>query len=256
MSNLNKSSANSNPDYGSGIYRRRIRLENRPQQVVAELEDTTHAFRLTLAHDDGCVTDIVAEPIRYPFDSCPGAVALLQPLIGCSLDTDSSSLRRLLEPGHNCTHLYDLALLALAHSARPSRLRIYDICVPDELENGTAIKLVCDGITVHEWQVRSHQVVAPATLAGNPLKQGFYRWASDEFSGESLESALVLQRGYFVAQSRRYDYMRSGGRPAQDDNMPEGACYTYNAGVVEQAIHTDGMARDFTDTAEKLLQFV
>jgi formate-dependent nitrite reductase cytochrome c552 subunit len=88
------------------------------------------------------------------------------------------------------------------------------------------------------------------------MMQGFFRWASKAFSGDFLESALVLQRGYFVAQVRRSDYLNAGGRPATADNMPEGACYTYNSPVVHSAIHTDGMARDFTGTAEQLLEFV
>jgi hypothetical protein len=244
------------PDYGSGVFRRRVRLENRPRQVTAELEDINHGFRLTLSHDGQRVTDIAAEPIRYPFDTCPGAVAMLKPLVGCALDSESSALRRTLPPGQNCTHLYDLALLALAHSARPARDRIYDVTVPDEIEDGALVTLNCDGVAVHEWRVRSHHLVEPPLLAGNPMQKGFYRWASEEFSGDSLEAAQVLQRGYFVAQSRRYDYMNSGGRLAKNDNMPDGACYSYNTGVVEQAVHTAGMARDFTDAADQLLKFV
>jgi len=249
-------SSKSNPNYGEGIYRRRIRLENQSLQVVAELEDITHAFRLTLGHDGSCVTDIKAQPIRYPFDTCPGAAAMLQPLIGCSLDTDASSFRSVVAPGQNCTHLYDLALLALAHARRPARTRIYDISVPDELVTGTEIRLLCDGVAVHEWRVRDHRIVAPATFARQPVMQGFYSWASEAFAGEILEAALVLQRGYFVAQGRRYDYMNSGDRLATDDNMPNGACYTYNTGVVEKAVHTEGMARDFSASAEQLLKFV
>ena len=38
--------------------------------------------------------------------------------------------------------------------------------------------------------------------------------------------------------------------------MPEGACYTYSSGVVEHAVHTGSMGRDFTDTPDQLLKFV
>lgn len=247
---------NSNPDYGKGIYRRRVRLENHPQQVVAELEDLSHGFRLSLSHDGHCVTDISAQPIRYPFDTCPGAVAQLKPLLGCALDTDSGGFRRILDPGQNCTHLYDLTLLALAHAGRDSKSRVYDITVPDERDDGAMIELRCDSILLHQWRVRQHRIVEPSELAGKSMQQGFYAWASGLFSADQLEAAVVLQRGYFVAQLRRTDFMHAGGRPATEDNMPNGACYTYNSGVVEKAIHTDGMARDHTASAEQLLQFV
>lgn len=258
LSDQNKSydKLEANPDYGKGIYRRRIRVENQPGRVLAEMEDVTHAFRLILEHDDCSVTAIEAKSIRYPFDTCPAAIAVLEPLVGCALGTDSLSFRNILQPGQNCTHLYDLALLALAHSIRPVRLRVYDISVPDECEDGATIRLERDGVVVYEWRVKAHQVLEPAALAGKPMRQGFYNWASEQFDGDSLESALVLSRGYFVSQSRRHDYMHQDGRPAAQDDMPEGSCYTYNTGVVERAIHTGGMARDFTATAEQLLKFL
>lgn len=254
--NLHTMRAERNPNYGSGIYRRRIRLIHRPRQVVAELEDTTHGFRLTLSHDNNKVTNIVAEPIRYPFDTCPGAVASLHPLIACPLDIDSNTMRSVLNPGRNCTHLYDLALLALAHCGRAGQQRIYDISVPDECDSGTEIQVSCDGTALHKWHVTDHKIVQPTSLQGKPLMHGFYHWASAQFAGDALEAALVLQRGYFVAKSRRYDYMNSAGRLAREDNMPEGACYTYSSGVVEHAVHTGSMGRDFTDTPDQLLKFV
>ena len=254
--NLRTIRANRNPNYGGGIYRRRIRLVHKPAQIVAELEDTTHGFRLTLSHNEKQVINITAEPIRYPFDTCPGAVASLQPLINCPLDIDSRTIRRVLNPGRNCTHLYDLALLALAHCRRPEQHRIYDISVPDERENGTGIRVSRDGLLQHEWQVNRHHIAAPSPLAGKPLMRGFYSWASAEFSDDALEAACVLQRGYFVAQSRRHDYMNAAGRMAREDNMPDGACYTYSAGVVEHAVHTGGMGRDFTAAPDQLLKFV
>jgi hypothetical protein len=256
---LNKQTQNpaqSNSDYGNGIYRRRIRVENYPQRVVAELEDVTHAFRLTLHHDGRVVNDVTAQPIRYPFDTCPGAVDRLRPLLGMPLAADARSLRETLQPGQNCTHLYDLALLAIAHAARTERQRLFDIAVPDERENGALLELNRDGATVHQWLVQNHRIVEPVELAGNPMMQGFFQWASKAFSEDLLESALVLQRGYFVAQVRRSDYMHAGGRPAAADNMPDGACYTYNSPVVHTAVHTYGMARDFSASAEQLLKFV
>jgi hypothetical protein len=245
-----------NPDYGSGTYRRRVRLAKRPGQLLAELEDTTHGFRLVLAHDGSRVTDIAVDPIRYPFDSCPGAAAMLTPLVGCPLATGQTALRSLLDPGQNCTHMYDLAGLALAHFSRAARERLYDISVDDEGELGAVIGVDCDGAPLHRWRVMSHTVVEPSCCEGKPMLRGFYPWASSMFSGDALEAAVVLHRGYFVAQSRRQDYMNMAGRSATQDKMPDGSCYTYRNGVVERAVHTGGMGRDFTNTADQLLKFL
>jgi len=86
------------------------------------------------------------------------------------------------------------------------------------------------------------------------MLQGMYAWASAVFDAEGLEAALVLQRGYFVAQARFFDFAGSAGAPASDDNRPEGSCYAYNAGVVEQGVRT-GSTVDFTHSPERLLQF-
>ena len=40
-----------NPEYGEGCFRRHIRLRASESEVLAELEDHHHAFRLTLQHD-------------------------------------------------------------------------------------------------------------------------------------------------------------------------------------------------------------
>ncbi len=245
-----------NQGYGQGVYRRRILLQKTTSGVRAELEDVTHAFRLFLAHDGATVTEVMAEPLRYPFDTCPAAVEKLHPLIGRALDVDASSLRALLDPGQNCTHLYDLTLLAMAHAVREADSRLYDITVPDDSGGGVEIEVACDGVPVHRWTVREHQLIQPSPHAGMTLQKGFYRWACAAFADDSLEAAQVLQRGYFVAQVRRQDYMRAGGRPATADNMPDGACYSYNKGVVEKAVHTHGMARDFSTGAEQLLRFL
>jgi hypothetical protein len=86
------------------------------------------------------------------------------------------------------------------------------------------------------------------------LMSGFYRWASPHYSGEQLEAAQVLQRGYCVSQARRYDFKNAAGEPASDDRMPQGSCYTYHHGVVENAVRT-GAVRDLSNSPELLLKF-
>lgn len=245
-----------NPDYGTGVLRRGIRLSNRRGEIIAELEDSIHAFRLRILHDNRRILSLLADPIRYPFDTCPSAVAQLNALVGQSLAMDAGDCRQLLDPGNNCTHLYDLALLALAQWQRGGVDRVYAASIPDEVAAGTDIELSCNGEILFQWRVKGHLIVTPGHLAGQPMMRGFYRWASTEYAGERLEAALILQRAYFVAQARRSDYLNAGGRLAVADNMPEGACYTYNSGVVEKAVHTAGMGRDFSSTPEQLLKFL
>lgn len=244
-----------NAHYGGGVYRRRIALHASPGEVKAELEDGPHGFRLRLLHDGEFITAVEPQAIRYPFTTCPGAVHLLQALLAKPLALEAAALRTILVPGNNCTHLYDLATLALAHAQRPCCSRVYDVEVPDERDGETSARVAVDGVSVHHWRVREHQLLAPQNLAGASLMSGFYRWVSQVFSGDQLQAAQVLQRGYFVSQARRYDLKNAAGRPASDDSMPQGSCYTYNHGVVENAVRT-GAVRDFSDSPELLLKFL
>jgi hypothetical protein len=243
-----------NANYGEGIYRRRLALHGSRRRVEAQLEDGPHGFRLRLCHDGHVVTALESQALRFPFNTCPGAIDALQPLLGTPLDVDAAALRRIIDPGNNCTHLHDLATLALAHARRSRSSRVYDIEVPDERDGQTTVRVALNGVTVHDWRVRDQHVVGPDAVAGGPLLAGFYRWAISRFSGDQLEAATIAQRGYFVAQARRYDFASAAGAPASDDQMPQGACYSYNHGVVEHALRT-GTVRDFSNCPELLLKF-
>lgn len=244
-----------NPDYGSGVFRRRLHIAAEPGHVRVELEDCNHAFRLTLRHDGVCVTAVEPEAIRHPFTTCPEALAVIARVVGHSLDADAQALRQRLVPGDNCTHLFDMTVLALAHVGDIGLRRDYDIAVDDEREGMTFARIACDGAWVHQWQVRRHVIEEPAVLSGRPVMRGFFAWAAEAFEGMPLEAAMALQRGYFVAQARRSISLPIEQHPAAGDGMPDGVCYSYNAGVVQRALRIHGSVRDYSAGPEGLLDF-
>jgi len=243
------------PEYGKGVFRRRICLQSEGLRVIAEVEDVSHGFRVHMQHDETHVTDIGAEMLRHPFNTCPGAIDQLQLFAGWALASERSTIRRDIDPSVNCTHLYDLAVLALAHATRPQRQRIYDIEVPDIIDGQTAVTVHRDGMLVHSWQIKENVIVAPESLSGVPIMKGFYRKASDQFVGDELEAATVLQMGFYVSRARMLDPQTAAGMLAAADGMPHAACHTYGVGVVEQAWRIGGTERDFTDAPEMLLKF-
>src|SRR5207237_10898454 len=119
--------------YPSGSYRRRIHVTASPDHaaVTAELEDDFHHFRVTVAHDGARVTGVRGEGVRYPWSTCPLAAAQLEPLFGMSLSTRSTAVGDVVSARDNCTHMFDLAGLAVAHAARDGDRRQYDITVSD-----------------------------------------------------------------------------------------------------------------------------
>ena len=149
-----------NPNYGKGVFRRRIKLENKADHVLAELEDCNHGFRLQLYHDKASVSAIAVETLRYPLSTCSNAGQPLQALVGCPLTTRIEHILKYARPRDNCTHLFDLASLAIAHACREQKERCYDIEVPDSTTGITDLSISRDGHIIHQWQA-SEQCDAP-----------------------------------------------------------------------------------------------
>ena len=243
-----------NPNYGTGIFRRRVRLTVAARQANVDLEDSNHAFRVVLRHDGERITSIEPDFVRYPFTTCPESGRYLGAVVGQPLD-GTPDVRLTIETRLRCTHLTDMTALALAHVREAGLARLYDIAVDDEREGRMRGRVGCDGQPVHDWVVAGHAVTAPAAYAGRPMLRGFHAWAREAFAGIALEAAFMLQRGYFVAQARRYNTVPEREHPAIGDGLPDGVCYSYSTPVVQRALRIEGSKRDFTNDADALLSF-
>ncbi|ROR99053.1 DUF2889 family protein [Sinobacterium caligoides] len=246
-----------NEAYGEGVYRRRIRLIANEGTVVAELEDIAHGFRVRLEHDGERVTRLLPEVIRAPFSTCTGAVEPLQSLLGVSIGSRAVEVVKQSDIASQCTHLFDLATLAIVHCRRGGE-RLWDLTVADQPQPGEPVLATAhlDGELLLSWRVADWTVKAPALLNGNTLFKGFSAWADEAYSGDAAEAAFALQKAYFVAQARRFEVDNMAGRAAIEDGAMQGVCYTYSQPVIEQAVRLPGGTRDFTDNPEQLLSFL
>lgn len=242
--------------YGSGIFRRAIGLTATPGQVVGELEDTHHGFRVTVAHDDERVTGISGEPLRIPTTNCGGAAFALRRLLGRPLTASPKDLYSGEVLAHQCTHMFDLAALAIAQARRGEGRRRYDVAVPDEDDDGSAWCTVSrDGTIVHRWLIRDRVIVEPTRFAGQEMLVGFIRFISRQLAGDALEAALVLQKGFFVSRARRWRIDRMAGRIIAPNVQMHDRCFAYQPDIRGRTRHIDSI-RDFTDRPEDLLRFL
>lgn len=245
-----------NPHYGSGCFRRHIRLRNESWGVLAELEDDCHGFRVRLHHNGLQVTSIEAETLRIPYDTCPGATEPLRSLEGIAIGSEPRSIFEKANPFSNCTHLFDLSVLAISHAARAEIERFYEIRVDDEQNSAPATATIRrNGEEILRWTTYQWQLVTPLEVAAYPLFKGFAAWANDFYEGEEREAAFALQKGYFVSSARRYDAARMAGSRGDELPYQPGACHTYTPGTVEKATRLHNTVRDFTDTPAELLRF-
>ncbi|MEE9609419.1 MAG: DUF2889 domain-containing protein, partial [Myxococcota bacterium] len=171
--------------YGKGVFRRRFLLRRTaPGRVVADMEDDFHRFRVFLEHDGRAVGGIRAEAIRYPWTQCPGATLPLKALVGMPLSLRSTAVGGHTNPRANCTHLFDLAGLAVSHAAADRERRLYDIAVPDRVGGvggRTRAQLHRDGELILDWRVEGERIAQPPPFEGVVMRGSkFLRWAESE----------------------------------------------------------------------------
>lgn len=243
------------PGYGSGVYRRRIRLTRNEQFVLAEMEDDPHAMMCKIAHDGDTVTAVEADFRHYPLTTCPGAIAPLRELVGLPVNISTADFFAGGRARANCTHMLDLAWLALRHVGRDQVERHYAIDIPDEQGGIIHAVLLQDGQPRLEWRLDKGVVTTPGPFEGrNPLN-GFNRWAIGTLQEDDLETALVLQKGLFVSGARRFDPGPGPLDQAEQTGLA-GICFGYGAERIATARRCEKGRRDFTAHPERLLKFL
>jgi len=223
-----------NPEYGRGSFWRRIKLVNRAGLIEAALEDNSHAMRCRLMEAQGIIVGLEAEMIRVPMNICPSAAAKVNELIGQPIHISYRSFYSDGKAAANCSHLFDLLWLAISHSVRSASERLYDVTIPDPVDGRATIRVDRDGALVHEWRVEDGHVTDCGPLQGQNLTRHFIRHALETFSGDELEAALVLHKGYIVARGRRYRIDDSSPLP-ESDARRRNACYAFQDDRVGQA---------------------
>lgn len=217
-------------------FRRRFRITPRMSSVVSELEDDYHHMAVTVHHDGKIASSVEPKMHRAPWTTCPGAVARLQQTFA-GVELTAFAARG--EKRENCTHLYDLAILAAAHAADGEAL-IYDILVSDPVEGRRRVELRRNGEAVLGWVDARGKIVSPPELAGVALDK-MRPWIAS-LAPPQQEAARLLQWGSMIAHGR--------GRPLENQSdaarLGVGMCYTFQPQRVASAKRV-GVIRDFSN---------
>lgn len=238
-------------DYGDGVYRRRIRLDATAQRAEAQLEDDFHHFAAGIEHDGARVTAVRARAYRWPWTTCPGALAPLERLVGLPLSAGYKDAARRADPRAQCTHLLDAAQLAVAHGRRhrrgPGGRRTYDCEVPDWRDGSTVVRLLRDGQPLLGWRLERDGIgevlEGPADFAGKPLQGvGFLAFVGRSLDPELAEAALVLRRAAFIGRGRVWDF-DAVRRAASFAPTVGAACFTFHPERQAEALRVQGSLR-------------
>jgi hypothetical protein len=233
------------PEYGRGVYRRRIRLRAEDREVRGSLVDDFHDLTLRLVHDGVRVSKIEGATRRIPWATCPGAALPLALLEGMPLTRSLRSVARHTDPRAQCTHLFDLASLAVSLAASGAAERCYELAVPDRVGTRTLASLSRDGVPLLRWQIDGARIEDPPPFAGRSLGGGFAEWAESTLDGALAEAAQVLRRAASISLGRRFDFDRvPDARTFQ--SQAGAACFTFQPGRVAQGLRLVGNVRDWS----------
>jgi len=245
-------------NYPFGSYRRRIRMIITADDLVeAALEDDFHYFTVKLRHDGEHVTDVEGGARRWPWSTCPDAAGPLRSLEGMPLSDRCLAVGDHADPRLNCTHMFDLAGLAVAHAARGGSIgtdRQYDVKVPYAAQFGGRhdVQVWRDGELLHTWTLDGRDCIAPPPFSEVPWKGGFLRWADRAFAPEESEPVIVLRRACDIGMGRGMDL--DGYETAKDlGAMMRGICYTNQPEQIPVAIRNKHSAKDFDSDPDALL---
>jgi hypothetical protein len=232
------------------VFRRRVDIMAQVRggfaEVRAALEDDFHHFRVWLRHEDGHLSAIGGEALRYPYSLCPQACQPLQHLLGMPLDRVAHSVTRQTDASQQCTHLLDLAGLALAAAARGTHQRRYEIEVGRRIANRTHASLAVDDHQALAWDVDGTTLMGPAPYVGLDLRAGMARWAIAHLDEDTAEAALLLRRCTLISMGRGYDL------DAQVHASSTGRCYSQQPARCEQALRMKGSTLDFSHAPSEL----
>jgi hypothetical protein len=246
-------------DFGGGCYRRRIVLEAEGSEVRGELADDFHHFAVGLRHDGERAVEVRGEDVRVPWLTCPGAVEPLRRMEGVRLGRALPEIVRHTDAREQCTHLHDLACLAVAHAARVlaggGPQRRFDVTVPDRVAGATEAHLERDGEPFARWRIRGGALEAatPREIEGMPLRgSGFHRFLAGLADPEIAEAAWVFQRAIFISLGRQWDFdaMEGAWRFA---SVVGSSCHTFDRARLGRARRVHGSVRDFSASPERIL---
>jgi hypothetical protein len=255
-----------NPLYGTGRLRRRVMLRQKTdnsrsaaegrQVVLAELEDNHHAFRVRLFHDGQRVCFVNGDALRFPNDTCPGSLDLLNRLVGVELGKGPKAFSGATEARAFCTHLFDLACLAYTQASRDEATREYHAIVEDERDGIVKASVTINNTLAVQWNLKNNIAQNDGKYKGVSPHTGFMRWAMQHLQGDEQEAAIVLAKAVFVAFSRRVDTEHVAGTGLVKGIMPKDICYTYRSPVMERATHLANTVIDYSNNPQNMLKFV
>ena len=219
-----------------------MRVDPAPGRVRAAVEDDYHCMHVVLHHDGVRISEVEGVMERAPWTTCPGAPLQLQQTFTGTTLAEAAARG---EKQSNCTHLYDLAILAAAHAADSAPM-VYDMVVSDPVDGCNTAEIRRNGEPVLTLGVERGAITSPAEIAGTPLMK-LRSWI-ESLDPPAREAAKLLQWGAIIAHGRMIPLENQSDATRIPPN-----CYTFQP---ERAVHAKRVGRiiDFSASERQPLE--
>lgn len=232
------------------VFFRRIIFDVSATQCHVAMEDEHHYFVLSLGHDGERITSVDSTSRRTPWTLCPQAAGKLQEFVGQPLRQRIAVQLSEIDAKQQCTHQYDLLMVALAQATQPGR-REYVAKVVGAMHEYRHAQLWLNGQKLLDWRLRGTTIHSDDELDQQDLRS-ILPWAQETLSDWKLEALFVQRRAVMVAASKglNLDLISNAGQAMV---ARAGACFVFQPERAEQAVRIVGSTRQDVLGPEELL---
>ncbi len=219
-----------------------------------DIEDDFHHFRVEVIHDASTILEANGTGLRGPWVTCMESDRPLRAIEGHPLTASSTGIGAYTPPTKNCTHLFDLTGLTVAHSQRDEVERVYDFAVTDTRDDEGTRELAAwrNGEEILRWTATFAEVLDPPEWRDAPLATKFIPWAAEHLDPETAEVAIALRRVIAISHGRVVD-LDATPTAADLGDGPNGRCHSFQPEVAVNAIRVKKSAYDFAEHSKHLL---
>lgn len=232
------------------VFFRRVIFDVTATACRVAMEDEHHYFILELGHDGERIASVASTARRTPWTICPQAERQLQAFVGQPLRQRIAISLPDIDSKQQCTHQYDLLMLALSQALRPGK-REYIAKVVGAMHEHRHAELWLDGEKLLDWRLRGTLIESDDPCNQRDLRS-IMPWADEHLDDRTLEALFVQRRAVMVAASKGFnlDLIPNAGvaMPAR-----AGACFVFQPERAESAVRIVGSTRGDVEGAEDLL---
>jgi len=233
------------------VFYRRLLFDVTSSECSIAMEDEHHYFVIQLGHDGQRITSLNSKALRTPWSVCPQADLRLQDFVGQPLRERIAVTLDDIDGKQQCTHQYDLLMLALSQALRPGR-REYLCKVTGAMHEYRHAQLWLNDGQLLDWHLQGTRIDSEDVFDQQDLRS-IMGWADSMLDNQTLEALYVQRRAVMVAAAKgvNLDMISDAGKLMKHRS---GACFAFQPERAHQATRMLGSTRSDVDHPEKLLK--